>query len=371
MSKAAELAALIANVNKGSSLASKNLIINGGMTVAQRSTSEASKTTVDGYVCLDRWSIQTGSVGTFTHSQSSDVPAGYGFSNSVKFDCTTADASPDYGLIRQRFEGQNLQVLNKGTSSAVPVTLSFWVKSNLTGNFQVNLQDIDTSGSRHIGATYSISSANTWEKKEITFAGDTTGALDNDSACSFNIEWWLAAGSTYNSGSVPTSWAAESNANRAAGLNVSIGSSTDNEFYLTGVQFEIGEKATEFEHESYEATLEKCHRYYEAHTLNSYTNIGFSYSTTQFIIPYHWKVEKRNSPTFSFPTVGTSSGNLGVTVGTGSYPSTHGSVLRGSAQPTQGYIYNNAGDGYAGLTDDQICILYGYNAPILALDAEL
>jgi len=261
MSKAAELAALIANVNNGGSLANKNLIINGGMTVSQRSTSEASKTTVDGYVCLDRWSIQTGSVGTFTHSQSSDVPAGYGFSNSVKFDCTTADASPDYGLIRQRFEGQNLQVLNKGTSSAVPVTLSFWVKSNLTGNFQVNLQDIDTSGSRHIGATYSISSANTWEKKEITFAGDTTGALDNDNACSFNIEWWLAAGSTYNSGSVPTSWAAEANANRAAGLNVSIGSSTDNDFFLTGVQLEIGENATEFEHEPYATTLSKCHRY--------------------------------------------------------------------------------------------------------------
>jgi hypothetical protein len=262
MSKAAELAALIANVNKGSSLAAKNLFINGGMDVSQRSTSEASQTTVDGYVCADRWSIQLGSSGTFTISQSTDVPSGYGFSNSTKFDCTTADASPNYGLIRQRFEGQNVQVLNKGTSSAVPVTLSFWVKSNLTGNFQVNLQDIDTSGSRHIGATYSISSANTWEKKEITFAGDTTGALDNDNAASFNVEWWLAAGSTYNSGSVPTSWAAEANGNRAAGLNVSIGSSTSNDFYITGCQLEIGEKATEFEHEPFETTLRKASRYY-------------------------------------------------------------------------------------------------------------
>ena len=299
MSKAAELAALIANVNKGSSLASKNLIINGGMTVAQRSTSEASKTTVDGYVCLDRWSIQTGSVGTFTHSQSSDVPAGYGFSNSVKFDCTTADASPDYGLIRQRFEGQNLQVLNKGTSSAVPVTLSFWVKSNLTGNFQVNLQDIDTSGSRHIGATYSISSANTWEKKEITFAGDTTGALDNDNACSFNIEWWLAAGSTYNSGSVPTSWAAEANANRAAGLNVSIGSSTDNDFFLTGVQLEIGEKATEFEHEPIGTTLEKCQRYYtkfQAGSAYSYLGSGQASSATAARIVFQFPTEMNHVP---------------------------------------------------------------------------
>ena len=299
MSKAAELAALIANVNKGSSLANKNLIINGGMTVAQRSTSEASKTTVDGYVCLDRWSIQTGSVGTFTHSQSSDVPAGYGFSNSVKFDCTTADASPDYGLIRQRFECQNLQVLNKGTSSAVPVTLSFWVKSNLTGNFQVNLQDIDTSGSRHIGATYSISSANTWEKKEITFAGDTTGALDNDNACSFNIEWWLAAGSTYNSGSVPTSWAAEANANRAAGLNVSIGSSTDNDFFLTGVQLEIGEKATEFEHEPIGTTLEKCQRYYtkfQAGSAYSYLGSGQASSATAARIVFQFPTEMNHVP---------------------------------------------------------------------------
>ena len=299
MSKAAELAALIANVNNGSSLGNKNLIINGGMTVAQRSTSEASKTTVDGYVCLDRWSIQTGSVGTFTHSQSSDVPAGYGFSNSVKFDCTTADASPDYGLIRQRFEGQNLQVLNKGTSSAVPVTLSFWVKSNLTGNFQVNLQDIDTSGSRHIGATYSISSANTWEKKEITFAGDTTGALDNDNACSFNIEWWLAAGSTYNSGSVPTSWAAEANANRAAGLNVSIGSSTDNDFFLTGVQLEIGEKATEFEHEPIGTTLEKCQRYYtkfQAGSAYSYLGSGQASSATAARIVFQFPTEMNHVP---------------------------------------------------------------------------
>ena len=299
MSKAAELAALIANVNKGSSLANKNLIINGGMTVAQRSTSEASKTTVDGYVCLDRWSIQTGSVGTFTHSQSSDVPAGYGFSNSVKFDCTTADASPDYGLIRQRFEGQNLQVLRKGTSSAVPVTLSFWVKSNLTGNFQVNLQDIDTSGSRHIGATYSISSADTWEKKEITFAGDTTGALDNDNACSFNIEWWLAAGSTYNSGSVPTSWAAEANANRAAGLNVSIGSSTDNDFFLTGVQLEIGEKATEFEHEPIGTTLEKCQRYYtkfQAGSAYSYLGSGQASSATAARIVFQFPTEMNHVP---------------------------------------------------------------------------
>jgi len=359
MSKAAELAALIANVNKGSSLGNKNLIINGGMTVAQRSTSEASKTTVDGYVCLDRWSIQTGSVGTFTHSQSSDVPAGYGFSNSVKFDCTTADASPDYGLIRQRFEGQNVQVLRKGTSSAVPVTLSFWVKSNLTGNFQVNLQDIDTSGSRHIGATYSISSSNTWEKKEITFAGDTTGALDNDNACSFNVEWWLAAGSTYNSGSVPTSWAAEANGNRAAGLNVSIGSSTDNDFYLTGVQLEIGEKATEFEHEPIGATLEKCQRYYTRWQADSAYDgfaIGYWLVTTQFYGMYEFPVQMRQEPTIAIGGsfvihsngADTTIGSLIVNRATPSNVQTYSdqSSYTGTAGYAGAYRTNNDNDAY-------------------------
>ena len=365
MSKAAELAALIANVNKGSSLANKNLVINGAMNVAQRSTSEASKTTVDGYVCLDRWSIQTGSVGTFTHSQSSDVPAGYGFSNSVKFDCTTADASPDYGLIRQRFEGQNVQVLNKGTSSAVPVTLSFWVKSNLTGNFQVNLQDIDTSGSRHIGATYSISSANTWEKKEITFAGDTTGALDDDNACSFNVEWWLAAGSTYNSGSVPTSWAAESNANRAAGLNVSIGSSTDNDFYLTGVQLEIGEKATEFEHEPYETTLLKCQRYlqrWEGTTgISPYLANGRAHTTTVAITAFNYMTQFRASPSISISGAWTYDGASQAVA----------SVALNGGMPATTGINWTVSSGLTQYRQTQVYLLDTSNTPYLELEAEL
>tara|TARA_R100001594_G_scaffold149950_1_gene209340 strand:+ start:674 stop:1789 length:1116 start_codon:yes stop_codon:yes gene_type:complete len=371
MTKARELADLIANVNKGSSLGNKNFIINGKFDVAQRGSSIAG---IENYT-LDRWKIDRQNVDNCaaTVTQSTDVPSGQGFMNALRIDITTAEsalAADETLQFEHIIESQNLQPLCHGTSNAKPITLSFWVKSNVTGTYCVSIYHYD--GNDMINAQYTISSANTWEYKSMTFVGNTdSGAViadDNTHGLKFNFI--LAAGSNFT-GTQTATWQTYANAQFAGGQTANIMSSTDNDWAITGVQLEIGEKATEFEHEPYEATLEKCHRYYEAHTLNSYTNIGFSYSTTQFIIPYHWKVEKRASPTFSFPTVGTSSGNLGVTVGTGSYPSTHGSVLRGSAQPTQGYIYNNAGDGYAGLTDDQICILYGYNAPILALDAEL
>ena len=230
MSKAAELAALIGSQ---SALSNRNIIINGAMQVAQRATSVASLSSTATYSTCDRWEVQYGSSGTFTESQSTTAPSG--FSNSLKLDCTSADASPNYLVLMQCLEGQNLQHLKKGTSAAESTTLSFYVRSSKTGTYQVNLRDLDNS--RIIGATYTISAANTWEFKSITFAGDTTGAFNNDNGASLDIEWWLAAGSTYNSGAVPTAWEASTEADRAAGLNVAIGASTSDDFHITGVQF--------------------------------------------------------------------------------------------------------------------------------------
>jgi len=255
MSKAAELAALIGSQ---SALSNRNMIINGAMQVAQRETSVSSVTS-GGYKTVDRFGLTLNSSGTFTVSQSSTAPEG--FANSLKFDCTTADASPDYFIIEHKIEGQDLQQLKKGTSNAESVTLSFYVRSSKTGTYQVNLRDNDNS--RQIGSTYAISSANTWERKEITFAGDTTGAFDNDNASSLEIEWWLAAGGTYNSGAVPTAWEAQSNGDRAAGLNVAIGASTSDDFHITGVQLEIGSQSTPFEHRSFADDLTACQRYYQ------------------------------------------------------------------------------------------------------------
>ena len=369
MSKAAELAALIANVNKGSSLANKNFIINGNMSVAQRGTSETGMGASAGYFTVDRWKMDFNvTAGRLTMSQASDGPSG--FANSIKLDCTTADtsiAAGEYIMLEQRIEGQNLQSICKGTADAKPLTVSFWCKANAAFTFALELTDNDNT--RQISKLFTTTTG--WTRHTLTFPADTTGTLDDDNARSILATFWLHSGSNYAGGTLNSSaWASQTHANRAAGID-SFFSSTDNEFYITGVQMEIGEKATEFEHESYEATLEKCQRYCEVHTLNSYTHMGFSYTTAQFIIPYTWKVEKRAAPTFTFPTVGTSSGNLGVTTADGQFASTHGSVLRATTQVHQGYVYNDSGDGYAGLTDDHIVLLYGYNAVSLTIDAEL
>ena len=278
-------------------------MVNGAMQVAQRGTSVSSFTGGAAYRTVDRFKHTANSSGTFTLSQSSTAPEG--FADSLKIDCTTADASPNYFLIETILEGQDLQQLKKGTSNAESVTLSFYVRSSKTGTYQVNLRDNDNS--RQIGATYAISSADTWEKKEITFAGDTTGTFDNDNASSLEIEWWIAAGSTYNSGAVPTAWEAQSNGDRAAGLTVNIGASTSDDFYITGIQLEVGEQATPFEHRSFADELQRCRRYYEQYSADSgrWIAAGGYKGTDASEYTLMFNVQKRASPTVSF--TGTSS----------------------------------------------------------------
>ena len=295
MSKAAELAALIGSQ---SALSNRNLIINGAMRVAQRSTSVASLSSTATYSTCDRFEVQYGSSGTFTESQSTTAPSG--FSNSLKLDCTTADASPNYLVIMHRMEGQNLQQLKKGTSAAESTTLSFYVRSSKTGTYQVNL--VDNDNTRIIGATYTISSANTWEYKSISFAGDTTGTLDNNNGASLQIEWWLASGSTYNSGAVPTAWEAMANGDRAAGLNVAIGASTSDDFHITGVQLELGEQATPFEHRSLGDELLACRRYtYKAIAGAAFGHFGGGYaaSSTVAYATLPLPVEMRTNPSLT------------------------------------------------------------------------
>ena len=240
----------------------RNIIINGDMSIAQRSTS-VSSITGSGYNTVDRWHIVLSSLGTWTQSQSTDVPTGQGFATSLKFDCTTADASPgsgDFLFLNQKVEGQNIQYLKKGTSSAESTTLSFWVKSNKTGTYICELDDNDNT--RNINKSYTISSADTWEKKEITFAGDTTGAFGNDNGTSLQVIWWLGAGSNYTSGTLNNAWESTTNANRAVG-QVNLADSTSNEWYVTGVQLEVGETASDFEFLPVDINLERCQRYYQ------------------------------------------------------------------------------------------------------------
>ena len=276
----------------------RNIVINGDMSLSQRGTSASSQTT-SAYL-LDRWKYAIASQGTWTMSQSTDVPTGQGFVKSFKADCTTADASPaasDKVNFQTRFEGQNLQYLKKGTSAAESLTASFWVKSNKTGTYICELQELDND--RAISSAYTISSANTWEKKTITFPGDTTGGtIDNDNARSLDIIWYLGSGSDLTSGTLQTSWGAKVNANRAVG-QVNLADSTSNEWYITGVQLEAGSVASDFEFLPVDVNKNRCLRYYELLASGDALPLfnAFYYTSSVLTTVVHPQVPMRANPT--------------------------------------------------------------------------
>jgi len=240
----------------------RNLIINGAMQVAQRGTSTSSVSTTQ-YPACDRWRFftQTAATAVFTVSQDTDVPTGQGLAKSTKVDVTTAYAygtASHYTFLNYRFEGQDVQGLKKGSSNAEQITVSFWVKSPKTGVHVVELEDADNS--RYCSQAYTIATADTWENHTVTFPADTTGTLDNDNNHSLSLNFWLASGTNYTSGTLGTTWHTTAT-NRAAG-QVNVADNTANNFYLTGVQLEVGSVATPFEHRSYGEELYLCYRYF-------------------------------------------------------------------------------------------------------------
>ena len=281
MSKARQLADLggdtanledISSVLSSGPLSNRNLIINGAMQVAQRGTGPFTNAS-GGYLTVDRFQLSGTMGGNFTLEQVSDAPSGSGFKKSFKALAPTGFSSPAStasAKIITSLEGQNLQQLLKGSSNALPVTLSFWVKSVVTGTYIFELYDDDNN--RTISTAYSVSASNTWEKKVITIVGDTSGALDNDANSSLSLVWWIGAGSNFTSGTLNTSWASTVTANRAAGQVNAVASNND-AFYITGVQLEVGDTATPFEHRSYGQELALCQRYYQksgGQTFNSF-----------------------------------------------------------------------------------------------------
>ena len=270
-----------------------NLIINGAMQVAQRNTSVAGITSGAEYRTADRWMVQV-NFATFTASVENDAPTGSGLRKSLKMLCTTGNASPgatDLNHVQYRWEGQDVQRIKKGTASAEQLTLSFWVKSNVTGTYVAVLYDQDNSG-RFESKQYSISASGTWEQKVLTFTADTGNfPLDNDNANSLRLYFMLASGATYTSGS-PQTWGAFSNGAFAPG-QTNLAASTNNYWQITGVQLETGPVATPFEFEPYEATLRKCQRYYYRTTgtaaFSKLSLFGAAYATTNtqgdFVMP--------------------------------------------------------------------------------------
>jgi len=301
------------------------LIINGDMQIAQRGTSATALGNGDtGYHTVDRFQFREDGSPTyeFTMSQSTDTPTGEGFSQSLKLDCTTADtslASADALSIRHTVEAQNLQMLKYGTSSAEVLTLSFWVKTNKTGTYTLWVYSDD--GARNISKTYTVSSANTWEKKVINIDADTGGTINNDNGIGLILGWYLGAGTAFTSGTLNTSWNTLVTADRVSSSQVNLADSTSNDFYITGVQLEIGtfdaNSIPPFQFEDAGTSLARCQRYcYQEDNSDSYHGqlLGFYSSTTLFIGILSLPVAMRSSPSITtsgnFQTGGGGTGSL-------------------------------------------------------------
>jgi len=351
----------------------KNLIINGAMKVAQRDTSVTSQTT-GGYTTLDRCKTWLSVLGTWTLSKDTNSPEE--FSSSWKFDCTTADtsiAAAGYFVVGTTIEGQDLQHLKYGTSAAQSVTLSFWVKSSKTGTYMCELFQEATSGKNSI--TYTINSANTWEKKSMTFAGVTGTAITDDNTTGLRVYWVLAAGSDRTSGTHSNNTWHTTNANRYPGI-VNLADSTSNTFYMTGAQLEVGSTATDFEHRSYGEELALCQRYFEKSFNDGVAPANGSSSTTTASDDgmaaglgsnnsgvggsVDYKVTKRINPTIT--KYGNNAGGWYYTPPT--------SQSSGSWSTNSGYLHHSGVKGFnfnQNISGDTLYIMYGH----WTADAEL
>jgi|7_EtaG_2_1085326.scaffolds.fasta_scaffold13226_3 hypothetical protein len=294
------------------------LIINGSMAVAQRATSTASITS-SGYHTVDRWRFNySGSAGTWTQSQEAlgtSDQATTGQKIALKMDCTSTSSlgSGGYMSIQQVFEGQDLQLIKKGTSAAEKVTFSFWVKATKTGTNIMTMRDNDNT--RNCSIAYTISSSDTWEKKIVNFPADTTGAFGDDNNASLYVNWYLGAGTDLQSGTLATTWAAYDDQHEAVG-QVDNGDNTSNNFHLTGVQLEVGEYTSStippFQHESFADNLRRCARYYCEWGGSNGSNYTVSYNVaaeangTSAVVNagFFTPVPLRADPSINNPTMG-------------------------------------------------------------------
>jgi len=294
--------------NITNNLSNRNKIINGAMNVHQRSSS-VTGITGSGYQTADRFQMVI-THGTWTNTISTDTPDG--FASSFKLDCTTADTSVAAGdviLFRQVIEGQNLQDFAKGTSSAKKITVSFYLKTNKTGTYVLEL--FDGSNNRHVAQSYTVSNSN-WNRYTISFPADTTGAFANDNSASLYVQWWLAAGTNWSSGTMATSWQAQSNTERVGALNVNIADSTSNEWLITGVQLEVDNTgsgvATDFEHRSYGQELALCQRYfYKPDIENSSLQPAYQYHANHKMSLVEFPTTMRATPTSTVTWANTTS----------------------------------------------------------------
>ena len=299
MSKAAELAALIGSQT---ALSNRNLIINGAMQVAQRGTSVNTHNAF----AVDRFQLQFSNTDELAISlnQDSDAPAGYSYSSKITINTAeTAIASDEKANIRTCLEGNTIAHLEWGTSDAKAVNLSFWVKSSATGTYSaVLVWGSSSANQRSYTGQYTINTANTWEHKTISVPADTDGtySLETGTGRGIQIRWVFGAGSGEATGT----------ANAWASVN-GFGASTDDEFittanatwYITGVQLEVGEQDTPFEHRSYADELARCQRYFYKFDSGDGGNVhAGSYASNSWVGDCYFPVTMRAAPTISNTT---------------------------------------------------------------------
>ena len=352
----------------------RNLIINGAMRVAQRSSGPVSvaDSSNEGYQTLDRFGLYYGNNagGVVDVSQSTDVPSGYGFTNSCKIDVTTADTSVSgthHIFFRQAVEAQD--VANSGwnhTSSSSYMTLSFWAKSVKAGTYCVAIEASDSASTRIFVKEYTLV-ADTWKKVEITFPGESGVTVNNDNGVGLVIKWALQAGSDRNNATDNTWNSADTSI--ATSNQVNFYDSTDNNFFLTGVQLEVGENASDFEHRSYGEELTLCQRYavvYSAASSGNETFIGSgtTIDSDDVLVVASLPNNLRATPTVTFT-------NFGVrTAASYTYNNTINGIFPPVGGNTIGFNIDSADTPYTA-GQAVLCVIDAGSSNHLTLDAEL
>jgi hypothetical protein len=354
------------------------IIINGDMSVAQRGTSFSFNGS-SGYT-VDRFNFTqtSGATGDCTITQEADAPSNTGLVKSVKIAVDTAETPTSSGncVFEQGIEGFNCAPLEHGQSSPPSATLSFWVKSNKTGTYSVQIKAQGSTG-RYVLFDYTISSANTWEKKTITWVGDTSIALNYDNSNQLRVIWHLSSGPD-DKVSPTSSWVTSSSLQMSSNA-VNFFDSASNEIYLTGVQLEVGEfdstSIPSFPFESFENNLLKCQRYFETFPSNSGDGvIGFGYGsgsdTARTMFPF--KVTKRATPTMSDSLSSSRQYRINFMNGSGTATnqnSTSTPSFGTISTLNSGYMnlagFSSIGGGLFGF------LIYNNNTTLLSADAEL
>jgi hypothetical protein len=346
----------------------RNRIINGDMRIDQRNAGAAvTINTTSNIYTVDRWFASGQATdGVFTVDQVTDAPTG--FVNSTKITVTTADASigsTQFYLFSQFIEGNNVADLGFGAANAKTITVSFWVRSSLTGTFGGALNN--SANDRNYPFTYSISAANTWEYKTITIAGDTSGTWLTTTGRGIGLRFQIGAGSS----AVATagSWTGTSSIFGATGAT-NIISTLNADWYITGVQLEVGSVATPFERRPFGTELQLCQRYYQQITRDgAYVGAGQATTANNVKGPsFSLMQTMRTAPTITLPSVGSSSGNISYLISNDTFPGTFGTI---STNNITTQWFSLTGSGFATFTAGNASNLYFTGSSTITISAEL